>query len=206
MTSAGIVLCGGHSRRMGRAKAWLPFAGELLLPRIVRLLGEAATPVVVVAAPGQDLPPLPRNVLVVRDEVEDRGPLQGLAAGLGALRRPDVLSGAASCDAVFLSSCDVPFLNPAVVRRLGELIGDHAICVPRVGERYHPLAALYRLDILDSVRRLLAEDRLRLTTLLEVLPTRVVAAEELVDLDPTLRSFQNVNTPEDYAAALRSLT
>src|SRR6516162_8765549 len=82
----GIVLCGGRSERMGRPKAWLPFGDELLLPRVVRLLRQAVDPVVVVAAPDQDVPPLPDGVAVVRDEAKGRGPLQGLAAGLAALR------------------------------------------------------------------------------------------------------------------------
>ena len=46
----GIVLCGGQSRRMGRPKAWLPFAGETMLARVVRLLSEAVSPIVVVAS------------------------------------------------------------------------------------------------------------------------------------------------------------
>src|SRR5262249_57842743 len=82
---AGIVLCGGRSSRMGRPKAWLAFGDELMLQRVVRVLREVVDPVVVVAAPGQDVPPLPDTVEIVRDEVEGRGPLQGLAAGLAAL-------------------------------------------------------------------------------------------------------------------------
>src|SRR6185312_15898389 len=97
MSLGGIILCGGQSRRMGRPKAWLPFGGEVMLPRVVRLLGEVVAPVAVVAAPGQDLPPLPAGVDVVRDEEEGRGPLQGLAAGLAAL--------AGRADAAYLSSC-----------------------------------------------------------------------------------------------------
>src|SRR5215471_11116138 len=109
MITGGIVLCGGQSKRMGRPKAWLPFAGELMLPRVVRLLSEAVHPVIVVAAPGQDVPPLSSEVAVVRDEEKGRGPLQGLAAGLTSL------SGQVT--AAYLSSCDVPFLRPAFVRR-----------------------------------------------------------------------------------------
>jgi molybdopterin-guanine dinucleotide biosynthesis protein A len=193
----GIVLCGGQSRRMGRPKAWLPFGGELMLPRVVRLLGEAAGPVVVVAAPEQEVPPLPPGVTVVRDEERGRGPLQGLAAGLVAL--------AGRAEAAYLSSCDVPFLRPAFVRRLAELLGDRAICVPRAGGYHHPLAAVYRLEVADAVRRLLAEDRLRPFFLFEAVPTRVVEPDELADVDPTLQTLRNLNTPEDYEAALRDL-
>src|SRR5205807_1186627 len=131
----------------------LPFAGEVMLPRVVRLLSEAVRPIVVVAAPEQDVPPLPAEVPIVRDEEKGRGPLQGLAAGLAALQ--------GQVDAAYLSSCDVPFLRPALVRRLIELLGDHAICVPQVGDYHHPLAAVYRVDILPAVEQLLREDRLR---------------------------------------------
>jgi molybdopterin-guanine dinucleotide biosynthesis protein A len=193
----GIVLCGGQSSRMGRPKAWLPFGGEVMLPRVVRLLGEAVRPVVVVAAPDQEIPPLPPDVAVVRDEEKGRGPLQGLAAGLAALR--------GRADAAYLSSCDVPFLRPAFVRRLAELLGDAAVCVPRVGEYHHPLAAVYRLSVADAVARLLAENRLRPFFLFEAVPTRVVAASELADVDPTFQTLRNLNTPEDYEAALRDV-
>src|SRR5690349_15807444 len=80
-----VILCGGQSRRMGRPKAWLPFGPEPLLARVVRRVREVVGPVVVVAAPGQNLPSLPSDVAVARDPVADRGPLQGLAAGLAAL-------------------------------------------------------------------------------------------------------------------------
>jgi molybdopterin-guanine dinucleotide biosynthesis protein A len=195
MNVAGIVLCGGQSQRMGRPKAWLPFAGELMLPRVLRLLGEAVRPVVVVAAPDQEVPPLSSEVEIVRDEEKGRGPLQGLAAGLAAL--------GGRADAAYLSSCDVPFLHPAFVRRLIDLLGDHAICVPRVGDYHHPLAAVYRLEVADAVERLLAASRLRPFFLFEAVPTRVVEAAELADVDPTFQTLRNLNTPEDYATALR---
>jgi molybdenum cofactor guanylyltransferase len=191
----GIVLCGGQSTRMGRPKAWLAFADETMLARVVRLLGEAVNPIVVVAAPEQDVPTLPPEIRVVRDEERGRGPLQGLAAGLTAL--------AGQADAAYLSSCDVPFLQAAFVRRLITLLGSHAICVPRVGAYHHPLAAVYRLEVCEAVRRLLADNRLRPFFLFEAVPTRVVDAAELMDVDPTFQTLRNLNTPEDYEAALQ---
>jgi molybdopterin-guanine dinucleotide biosynthesis protein A len=195
LRTAGIILCGGQSSRMGKPKAWLPFAGEIMLPRVVRLLGEAVAPVVVVAAPGQDVPTLPDGVDVVRDPERGRGPLQGLGAGLEALQ--------GRADAAYLSSCDVPFLRPAFVRRLIELLGDHTVCVPRVGGYLHPLAAVYRLEVAPVVARLLAEDRLRPAFLFDEVPTRVVEPEELANVDPSFQTLRNLNTPDEYEAALR---
>lgn len=195
MRVGGVVLCGGRSSRMGRPKAWLPLAGELMLPRVLRILGGTVRPLVAVAAPGQELPPLPPEVEITRDAVEGRGPLQGLAAGL------QFLNG--RVDALYLSSCDVPFLLPAFVRRMIDLLGEHSACVPYVDGFHHPLAAVYRIGVLDAVSRLLAAERLRSTSLFEEVPTRLVLAEELADVDPTLQSLRNLNTPADYEAALR---
>jgi molybdopterin-guanine dinucleotide biosynthesis protein A len=180
---------------MGRPKAWLPFGEELMLPRVVRLLGEVVAPVVVVAAPGQDVPPLPPNIDIVCDPEQGRGPLQGLAAGLAALR--------GRADAAYLSSCDVPFLQPAFVRRLIALLGEHVICVPEVGGYRHPLAAVYRIDVLTTAAKLLAEDSSRLTFLFEKVSTRIVQPEELAGADATFQTLRNLNTPAEYEAALR---
>lgn len=191
---SGIVLCGGQSQRMGRPKAWLPFGNETMLGRLVRLLAEVVQPVVVVAAPDQEVPPLPAQVPVVRDQEKGRGPLQGLAAGLQALQ--------GQADAAFLSSCDAPFLQPAFVQRLIDLLGDHFICVPHVDGFHHSLAAVYRLAVKDAVEDLLAENKLRPFFLFQKVPTRMVTGAELLDVDPSLQSLWNVNTPENYQAAL----
>ncbi len=191
-----VILCGGQSRRMGRPKAWLPFGPEVLLQRSVRLVGRAvAGPIVVVAAPGQDLPELPGSVAIVRDPVADRGPLQGLAAGLAAL--PDRV------ELAYASATDVPFLEPAWIAHLATRIGDHDLAIADVGGYLHPLAALYRrATVLPAIAALLAEDRLRPVFLLESLRARVLDAATLADVDPDLATLRNLNTPEDYRQAL----
>ena len=206
---AGIVLCGGRSSRMGYPKALLPFGPELMLQRVVRLMSEVVRPIVVVAAPEQELPPLPGDASVVRDRREGRGPLEGLAAGLAAL--PADALGA------YATSCDVPLLRPQFVRRMIELHSTneisaheisahetrgHEIVVPRSGGFHHPLAAVYGRGVLPHVQRLLAEDRLRPVFLFEAVKTRVVDEEELREADPDLASLRNLNHPNDYQAAL----
>lgn len=195
MRVGGIVLCGGQSRRMGRPKAWLPVGEELMLPRVVRILAQVVSPVVVVAAPGQDVPPVPEEIRVILDAEGGRGPMEGLFAGLKALE--------GRCQAAYLSSCDVPCLRPAFVERVISLLGENQISVPRVGEYHHPLAAVYRLDVRSEVERLLSENRLRVASLFEIIPTRVVEENELADVDPAFESLWNVNTPEEYEEAVR---
>ena len=167
-----------------------------MLQRVARLLGEAVERIVVVAAAGQELPPLPEAVEIVRDEREGRGPLEGIAAGLRAL------SG--TSDAAFVTSCDVPLLAPAFVRRMFELLGEHQIVVPKDEKYYHPLAAVYRAGVLPYVEQLLAEDRMRPFFLFEMSDTLEIDAEQMRAVDAELGSLRNLNRPEDYEAALRA--
>ena len=153
MQCGGIILCGGKSSRMGQPKATLPFGPELMLQRVARLLGEVVSPLVVVAAPDQELPTLPSDVKIVRDRREGRGPLEGLLAGLAAL--------AGQADAAYVTGCDVPLLVPAFVRRVIERLQTHEIAVPRVEGFHHPLAAVYRTSVLPKIEALLAADRMR---------------------------------------------
>ncbi len=194
MTSGGIVLCGGKSTRMGAPKATLPFGPETMLQRVVRLLGTVVSPLVAVAARDQSLPALPENVIVTRDEREAKGPLEGLRAGLAAL--PD------SVDVAYVTSCDVPLLIPAFAQRMIELLGDHDIAVMEIDGFPHPLSAVYRRDTLPHVESLLARDKLRPVFLFDAVRTRRVQPEEMLSVDPELLTLRNLNTREDYLAAL----
>src|ERR1700756_5992850 len=111
VAAAGGVLAGGRSSRMGTPKAALEWHGSTLLRRTAGILARATGgPVVVVRAHGQDLPTLPKGTLVADDPREGKGPGQGIAAGLGALR--------GRADTAFVSSTDMPFLHPAFIRRV----------------------------------------------------------------------------------------
>jgi len=194
MTTAGIVLCGGKSTRMGTPKATLPFGSETMLQRVVRLLAAVVDPIVVVAAGQQVLPALPDGVIVARDEREERGPLEGLRAGLKALPP--------SVDAAYVTSCDVPLLVPGFVTRMIELLGDHEIAVMEIDGFPHPLSAVYRRATLPQVETLLERDKLRPVFLFDAVRTRRVRPEEMTSVDPDLRTLRNLNTPDDYRAAL----
>ncbi len=182
---------------MGRPKHLLPFGSERMLQRIVRLLGEAVSPVIVVAAAGQELPELPRDLPVLQDRRPDCGPLEGIAVGLARLGHEADLS--------FVTACDAPLLRPAFVRRLIELVAGYDIAVPHVGGYDHPLTAVYRTTVLPHAESLLAAGRVRPVFLFDQVRTRRITADELADVDPELESLMNVNSPEDYAAALERM-
>lgn len=192
--TGGIVLAGGKSTRMGTSKALLPFGPETMLQRVVRILGTVVSPIVVVAAPAQELlPPLADDVIRTQDEREGRGPLEGIRAGLKAL--PDTV------DAAYITSCDVPLLVPGFVTEMLDLARGHDIAVMEIDGFPHPLSAVYRRDVLPHVEDLLAHDRLRPFFLFERVDTRRVQPAEIT-ADPDLRTLRNLNTRADYEKAL----
>jgi molybdopterin-guanine dinucleotide biosynthesis protein A len=193
MRAGGIVLCGGKSTRMGTSKALLPFGPETMLQRVVRILGEIVSPIVIVAAADQQLPGLPPDIVVTRDERDGRGPLEGLRAGLKALP-PDV-------DAAYVTSCDVPLLVPGFVRQMLDLARGHDVAVMEIDGFPHPLSAVYTPATLPYIEDLLAHDRLRPVFLFEAVRTRRVTPAEIT-ADPDLRTLRNLNTREDYERAL----
>lgn len=192
-----IVLCGGKSSRMGRPKLALPFGEELLLQRVIRIVSEVAGPIVVVAAQGQALPSLPPSTWIVRDQHEERGPLEGLAAGLRCVVQNRL------CEAVYATSCDVPLLAPAFIRQLQTSLSPDVQAVVPVEEKFfHPLAAIYRAEVLETVQKLLAKEQMRPAFLFQEVPTCRVPVETLRQGDPELHSLLNCNRWEDYLAAL----
>lgn len=186
---------------MGTAKAELEWHGSTLLYRAAAVVLRAVDgPVVVVAAPGQELPELPAGVAVVEDPVEGLGPMQGLAAGLAALED--------RAEVAFVCSTDLPFLHPAYIRRvLGGLTDDAEVVLPVAGGFRQPLAAAYRTRIAGLVADLLTQGNQRPGMIFkhcavtQLDDAALLADPALGKYDPALASVLNVNTPEDYAAA-----
>ena len=177
---------------MGASKAALAWHGSTLLRRVTGILARSlGEPVIVVSAPGQALPAVGGSVEVVADERTGRGPLQGLAAGLRAVRD--------WTDVAYVSSVDVPLLHPAFVHAVvASLEPGFDIAAPEVNGRRQPLAAAYRVDVLGMVEELLSQDRLAMSALLDRCRVRRLAGAEL----PAPESLTNLNDPADYEHAL----
>lgn len=188
----GIVLGGGQSKRMGQDKAQMPFAGETMLARVVRLVGEVADEVIVVTR-HEGAPFLGLPVRIVHDSVEHQGPLAGIAAGLAA----------SVSELSLVVACDMPLIRPAVLRRLVDVLGDADICVAVVDGQASPLCAVYRAGVAGVAQDLLAGGERRVMALLDRVQTKRVEAAMFRDLDPDLDSFVSCNTPEAYRQARR---
>jgi molybdopterin-guanine dinucleotide biosynthesis protein A len=181
---------------MGRDKAMLPFGPELLLQRVARIVSEIVEPraTVVVAAANQELPSLASDVEIVRDEAEYRGPLAALELGLHAIGD--------RADAVFATGCDAPLLVPAFAEQLFALLNSNDAAVPYDAEYDHSLAAIYRPQIVGEIGKLKAAGQTSMRALLSAIRVRRVPVDDLRAVDSELLSLRNVNSEQDYAAAL----
>lgn len=177
---------------MGRDKAWLPVDGRSLIELVVARLREACGDdlLLVTNAPARDAR---LGLRMVPDALPPGQSLVGIYTGVLQANGP-----------AFVCACDMPFLNPALVRHMGTLAHDADVVIPRHGGEYEPLHAVYTSACLDPIRRCIERQGRNIGFLPEV-RVRVVEAEELRRFDPDLRSFVNINTPEEYEAVRRAV-
>jgi len=188
----GAVLAGGRGRRIGADKPSLQLGDRTLVRHAVDALRSAGLEVAVVLRSGQPAPLTAHTIAVVRDEIEDAGPLAGLQALLRWL----------PVEWAFLVACDQPFLTPDLIHGLltQPRAGADAV-VARPGRGPEPLPGLYHRNCLATVDAALAGGKRSLRELLSRLRTHEVPEHLIRHWDPHLVSFVNLNTPADLARA-----
>lgn len=185
------ILAGGRGSRLGGVdKASLDLAGRPLLDYVIAAAGPLAQAALIIANDDRfaDDP----RFAVVRDPEPHAGVLPALLAALDAATTPLLL----------LVACDMPFIAPPLVEELVRLAGDADVVMPFVGGYDQPMLAAYRVATCRAaIRAALARGQRRMIAFLGDVRTRRVAEQDLRAVDPELRSFFNVNTPEDLDAA-----
>ncbi len=188
--AAGVVLAGGRSLRFGSDKAEAPFSGAPLAQRSITAL-RASVDVIAVNGP----PALAARFALpcVADAAgAARGPLAGIAGALVWARQ-------IGCEVLLTAPCDTPFLPEDLGAALIAGLGDAPVAAARA-ERAHPLCAAWRVSGLDAVgKAAMRQDQPSLERFISALGGVFVAF-------PEEAAFANVNTPEDYAAALGRLS
>ena len=190
-TTAAIILVGGRSKRMGKNKALLPLPGDPSLTFIGYLsstLSSLCSEVLIVARDEADAVGYTAlDARVITDKVPGHGPLMGLYSGLNAIYAQRAL----------VVAVDMPFVQPALVSFLLSQAPSDSLLVPLVNNIPQVLLAVYPRTILPVIESCLQQGRHDLRSLLEVAPVQYIEEEQLRRIDPTLRSFVNVNTPEE---------
>ena len=183
-----IILAGGDSQRMGSDKANLLLCGRSLLQSVTATM-QLVFPKVILSVrqlrPEIELPQ-------VCDDPSYAGPLAGLVAALGHITTPWA----------FAVACDMPFVVPEVIELLSQRRAGRQAVVPVVQGYQQPLAAFYARGCLDAMRAHLdSGGKNSLQAVLERLDVCYVAEAEMRTMDPGLRSFFDLDTPQDVARA-----
>ena len=188
-----IILAGGRSSRMGKDKASLKISGKSMIERLLLELSPIVSQVVVIRAPGQTIPNIPKELkdrtLVGWDSVKDRGPLQGIVDALPLLN--------SEIDKVFLLTCDLPYITKEWLQTLKDIMTDEfdMVCTEE-NEIINPLLAIYRRPVLEPASKLISEGKRRPISLWEGWRMARLSAP-----NETPWICRDVNTPEEFKKA-----
>lgn len=190
---SAVVLAGGRSTRLGRDKAVERIGGERLLDRVLRLTGGLAEELVVVVDAPETVERLgvPDTARTVVDAFPGGGSLGGIATGLRSVRH----------EWAFVVACDMPFLNPRLLRHLAHRRHGFDAVVPLVEGRPQPTHALYSTRCLAPMEERLRRGELKIAPAFDHLRVNYLPETEVQRFDPELASFFNVNTEEDLRHA-----
>ncbi|MBI3021335.1 MAG: molybdenum cofactor guanylyltransferase [Candidatus Omnitrophica bacterium] len=187
---SGIVLAGGHSRRMGCEKANLPWGRTTLIRHVTGALRPIVDELLIVVKDARAFRHL--NARVVEDLVPDAHALGGLYTGLRA----------AAHDLCFTCACDAPFLNPRLIRFLIALAEGWDAVIPQTREGLlQPLHAVYARSALPAIEEHLRQRRWDLRALAQTARVKIVGPELIARYDPAGLSCVNLNTPSEYETA-----
>ena len=188
-----IVMAGGQSRRMGHDKAALLIGEQTLLQRVAGTMQQVFPQVLVSVREPRSKIRLPQ----VCDAYPDAGPLAGLCAGLVHATQVDT-------PWVFAVATDMPFVKPALIEYLAQRRSGYQAVVPVAQGHPQPLAAFYSASCLAPIQAILQGNGKRsLRAALEQLKVCYVDESELLGSDDYLRSFMDIDTPQDLTAAMQ---
>ena len=194
MKITGIILAGGKNLRMGKNKAFLEINGRRIIDRTKDLFLELFDEVLVVT--NSPLEYVDLNLRLVADLIPDKGSLGGIFTGLFH----------SSHARAFVAACDMPFLNRSLIQHLIQRAPNFDIVIPKTDDGFQPLHAVYSQNCLPFMEELLRQNNLKIIDFFRRVEVCEVPMEEILPLDPDLRAFLNINTPEDFREIERSFS
>jgi molybdopterin-guanine dinucleotide biosynthesis protein A len=184
----GIILAGGKSQRMGKNKAFIDSGGVPLFERVYRIVREIFSEIIIVT---NDVLPFEKYEAVLRKDIMlGKGALGGLFTGLFH----------SSNSYAFCFACDMPFLNPRLIKYMREGSDKYDAIVPKTHDGLHPLHAIYSKICLNPIRQLLDRNDLKIVNFFDQVKVRYIEEMEIREFDPHMRSIINVNTEEEMEA------
>ena len=181
----GVVLAGGKSSRYGKNKALVELDGVRLIERVIGVMGSVFKHVIIITNTPHEYAYL--QLPMFEDLIKGLGPIGGIYTGLEAI----------SDDAGFFVACDMPFLNAPLVRHIVEIKDDFDAVVPRMDWKLEALHALYTKKCLAVIKALIDSEQYQTIKFFSKVRIRYVDEDEIKTFDPQLKTFLNINRPQE---------
>jgi len=182
---SGVILAGGQSRRFGKNKAFVKIDGIPLIEKVTAVMRSVFQYTVLITNTPADYAHL--DLPMQEDLIKGLGPLGGLYSALMTI--PTQFG--------FCVACDMPHLNEKLIRSIVELRDDFDAVVPRISGKMEALHAVYHKRCLGPIGKLMDSGRYQVIRFFPQVSVRYVEEEEMRRIDPDLKSFYNVNMPQE---------
>ena len=187
----GVILSGGLNTRFnGQNKAFVCVGQRRILDRLYDIFSDLFAEVILVT--NHPLQFIDWDLTIVTDIFSVRSSLTGIHAGLFYMQNPFA----------FFSACDTPFLKRELVKSLVEQIENNTdIIMPETAAGFEPLCAIYSKRCLKQAEQHLKENKFKIQWAFRGHRIKYIPESVLLQKDPELISFFNINTPQDLVRA-----
>lgn len=188
---SGVILAGGLSSRFqGRNKAFFELNGRCIIDPIVDLFRSVFDDILIVT--NTPLEYQRYDATLVSDIFSVRSSLTGIHAGLFYAQNPYV----------FVAACDTPFIRKEIIQLvISKIRPDIDAVMPETPSGTEPLLAAYAKSTLPVIERHLKQEKFKIKKVFKKLRVVTISKERVLEQDPELRSFFNINTADDLDRA-----
>jgi molybdopterin-guanine dinucleotide biosynthesis protein A len=179
------IIAGGKSSRFGQDKTLYPFQGKPLIEHVVDIMGEIFEEVCIISSDSAKFEYL--NLPIYADIIPDLGPIGGIYTALMHLKG----------ERTFIVPCDMPYLNADLIRYMASLTVQYDVVVPFVNGFFEALHAIYSINCLKPVERMIQNGRRQVIGFFDEVHLRKITEEEISFYADVDKIFENINYPED---------
>ena len=188
------ILAGGKSRRMGTDKSFVLLDKKPLLQHVIDRVSVLGLPLILIANQPEKYRQF--GLPIFTDIIPDSGSLGGLYTAIQS-------TGA---DRTLCVACDMPFLNPTLLRLLLDQCVSYDAVVPKTENTPHGLHAVYTPACSAAMHANILRGDLAIHHVFSLFHTKFVTEDTLRSIDPLLQSLVNMNTPADLASRADHIT
>ena len=181
----GVILAGGKSTRYGRNKAFELLGNKPLISYVVETMTSLFQETILMTNTPSEYQHL--GLDMYQDLIKGLGPIGGIYTALKKIQ----------ADAAFFVACDMPFLSKSLISHMVSIREHFDVVVPRMGWKLEALHAIYRKTCVHRIEKNITDGIYQVIQIFRHLTVRYVEEEEIKQFDPEMRSFLNINRPQD---------